>query len=244
MLENDKSNENKCTVAALIDLFPDSVVIADSEGKIVAANKAVSRLTGYKPEDLIGKNFLELDCFERETKAILQRNMKKRLKGFPIPVYEIKIKAQNGDSKFLEVKGSKIEYDGQVCDLVIFYDVTERSNHQKGLQQELIKSEERFCGITNSIRDAIILVDNETKVIYWNPAAEKTFGYTVDEATGKYVHELVVPTTMCKEGNERIDISVKIFGQTGMGYFTVGEVEVLGRRKDGSEFPAKQPCRQ
>ncbi len=65
------------------------------------------------------------------------------------------------------------------------------------------------------------------------------FGYTVEEATGKYIHELVVPKTLCKEGQERIDTSVNVFGNTGMGYFTVGSVEVLGCRKDGTEFPAK-----
>ena len=74
-------------------------------------------------------------------------------------------------------------------------------------------------------------MDNEAKVIYWNPAAEKTFGYTVEEATGKYVHELVIPKTMCKEAKERIDVSVKVFGQTGIGYFTVGNVEVACRSK-------------
>ena len=238
-LEKNKNRDSKNATIALIDLIPDSVVIADTEGKIVAANKAVGKYTGYKSEDLVGKNLLELGFFEKETKAILQKKLKKRLEDSFIPAYEIKIKAKNGDFKFLEVKGNKIEYQGNICDLVIFHDVTERANHQKRLQQELLKSEEKFCGITNSIRDAIILVDNEAKVIYSNPAAEKTFGYTVEEANGKYVHELVVPGTMCKEARERIDKSVKIFGQTGIGYFTVGSVEVLGRRKDGSEFPAK-----
>ena len=238
-LENNKNKENKKNVEALIDLFPDAVVIVDPKGKIVAANKAVEKCTGYKPEDFIGKNFFEQGFFEKETKKTLRENMKKSLEGSLTSTYEIKIKAQNGDFKFLEIKGNKIEYEGQVCDLVIFHDVTERSTNQKRLQKELLTSEEKFCGITSSIRDAIILVDNEANVIYWNPAAEKMFGYNVEEAAGKYIHELVVPKTICKEGQERIDISVNVFGQTGMGYFTVGNVEVLGRRKDGSEFPAR-----
>jgi PAS domain S-box-containing protein len=237
--ENDKNNENKKTAEALIDLFPDSVVIVDREGKIVAANPAVGKITGYKTEELVGKNFLELSLFGKETKEVLQKSMKKRLGGSLISPYEIKINVKSGDSKIIEVKGNKINYQGQICDLVIFQDVTESSNRQKTLQKELLRSKEKFSAITNSIRDAIILVDDEARVIYWNPAAEKTFGYTTKEATGKYIHELVVPKTMCKEGKERIDISVKIFGQTGIGYFTVGDVEVLGLRKDGTEFPAK-----
>ncbi len=83
------------------------------------------------------------------------------------------------------------------------------------------------------------MVNEEAKVIYWNPAAEKTFGYTSEEAVGKDIHGLVVSNSTCQEGKERIALSVKTFGQTGMGYFTVGNVEVTGRRKDGSEFPVE-----
>ena len=238
MPENDKNRENE-KIMALIDLIPDSVVIADAEGKIVAVNKVVGTYTGIKPETLVGKNFLDLSFFEKQTKAILQRHLKKRMAGFPVPAYEIKIRDADGNVKFFEIRGNKIEYEGKICDFVILHDVTERSNHQKRLRRELRKSDEKFCGITNSIRDAIILVNEEAKVSYWNPAAERTFGYTSEEASGKYVHELIVPKTMCEEGKERIDASVKIFGQTGIGYFTVGNVEVLGRRKDGSIFPAE-----
>ncbi len=102
-----------------------------------------------------------------------------------------------------------------------------------------MENEEKFQLITNSVKDAIILVDEESKVAYWNPASEKTFGYTSEEAIGKNIHELVVPTSMCQEGHDRIEQSVKIFNETGMGYFTVGDVELIGRHKDGTEFPVE-----
>ena len=77
------------------------------------------------------------------------------------------------------------------------------------------------------------------RLIYWNPAAEKTFGYSSSEVIGKKIHDIVVPNTLCKEGKERIDVSEKIFGETGTGYFTVGNVELIGRNKDGAEFPVE-----
>jgi PAS domain S-box-containing protein len=100
-----------------------------------------------------------------------------------------------------------------------------------------MENEEKVHSITNSVKDAIILVDEESKVAYWNPASEKTFGYTSTEAIGKGIHELVVPTSMCREGLDCIEQSVKIFTETGMGYFTVGNVELIGRSKNGTEFP-------
>jgi PAS domain S-box-containing protein len=102
-----------------------------------------------------------------------------------------------------------------------------------------MENEEKFKQITNSVKDAIILVNEESKVAYWNPASEKTFGYTNNEAIGKNIHELVVPTSMCQEGKERIEQSMKIFTETGMGYFTVGNVELIGRHKNGTEFPVE-----
>jgi PAS domain S-box-containing protein len=102
-----------------------------------------------------------------------------------------------------------------------------------------MENEEKFRQITNSVKDAIILVDEESKVAYWNQASERTFGYTSKEAIGKNIHELVVPTSMCQEGRDRIEQSVKIFSETGLGYFTVGNVELIGRHKNGIEFPVE-----
>ena len=98
---------------------------------------------------------------------------------------------------------------------------------------------EEFLSIADYIKDAIILVDQKAKISYWNPAAEKIFGYTSGEVIGKSIHELVVPNSMCREGKNRIELSVKTFAKTGVGYFTVGNVELVGCRKDGSEFPAE-----
>src|SRR5665647_319208 len=102
-----------------------------------------------------------------------------------------------------------------------------------------MENADKFQKIINSVKDAIILVDEESKVSYWNPASEKTFGYTSKEAIGRDIHELVVPTSMCQEGKDRIEQSVKIFNETGMGYFTVGNVELIGRHKNGIEFPVE-----
>ena len=123
----------------MIDLFPASAVIVDTEGKIVAANKAVGKCTGYSPEDLVGKNLFEQGFFEDQTNTILQQNMKKRLKGSDLfPPTKPRSKPKMVMLEFLEIKGNKIEYEGQICDLIIFYDVTERSNQRKRLQQELV----------------------------------------------------------------------------------------------------------
>ena len=113
-------------------------------------------------------------------------------------------------------------------------DITELKLMQSALQE----SEEKFRSITNSVKDAIILIDNEAKIIYWNLGAEKMFGYSSVEAIGTDVHELLVPKPMCKDGRDCIKTGILQFAKTGNGAFTNGNVELMSQRKDGTEFPA------
>ena len=74
--------------------------------------------------------------------------------------------------------------------LPLVTDITVR----KHLEDELRDSEERFRAISTFALDAIILVNEDDEIIYWNPAAEKTFGFAEKEATGKKLSELVIPS--------------------------------------------------
>ncbi len=223
----------------MVDLIPDPVLVLNSSGKIVAANKIVGKYSGYKKEELIGKNFSSFSFLSEDYKQLLSRNVEDRLAGSTILPYEIRLTAKNGEVKILRINGNRFVKAGEELDFAIFRDVTEENKIQNELRQGLVESEEKFHNITNSIKEAIIIVNEEAKVTYWNSAAEKTFGFTCKEAVGKDIHKLVVPRSMCKEGRERAAESVKIFAQTGMGYFTVGNVELVGQHKDGTEFPVE-----
>lgn len=234
MQEHNKNNESSDSLSVLIDLISDPVVVVDSLGKIVCANRIIGKYTGYTKEQLIGKNFSELGFIGKETKLIA----KNRIACSSIPPCEIKITAKNEEIKCLKLNRNRFISQGKTLDLAIFHDITD-DKIQKQMKQDLVKSEEKFHCIINSIKEAIITVDQQAKVTYWNAGAEVIFGYLSKEAIGKSVHELVVPSSTCKKGKERIEKSVKTFSQTGLGYFTVGNVELVGRHKNGKEFPAE-----
>jgi PAS domain S-box-containing protein len=238
-MRENKNLRKADSLSILIDLIPDPVSVVDSKSTIVAANNSAGEYADRTKDQLLSKDILELDFVTEEFKSLLLRNTEKRLAGSDIPPYEIKIYNKNGQIRYLEVKGNRIEYKGQTLDLAIFRDITEEKNIQKRLKDDLRESTEKFYAIVNSVKDPMILVDEETKITHWNPGAENTFGYSSSEAIGKNVHELVVPNTTCKEGLERIKTSIEIFSETGRGYFTIGNVQLVGRRKDGREFPAE-----
>jgi len=47
--------------------------------------------------------------------------------------------------------------------------------------------------ITNAAQDAIVMIDSQGAITFWNPAAERLFGYTLQEAIGKNLHTFIVP---------------------------------------------------
>jgi PAS domain S-box-containing protein len=113
------------------------------------------------------------------------------------------------------------------------------SNNQLLMQLTFQDNEKLYREIANSVKDAVIMVNDKARVTLWNSSAEEIFGYSNSEAIGKNIHELVVPFSMSADGRTRIKAGVKTFAEVGMGYFTVGNIELGGRRKDNTEFPAK-----
>jgi len=96
-------------------------------------------------------------------------------------------------------------------------------------------SEDTFRTITDTLKDAIIMMDDDERVSFWNPAAEKLFGYPRHEALGMKLHTLIVPhryTDAYQRGLTafKIDRVGPLIGKT---------YEIETRRKDGTEIPAE-----
>ncbi len=73
----------------------------------------------------------------------------------------------------------------------------------KSSEEDLQNSESRFRGIASAALDALILIDNDGMVSFWNDAATKIFGYTSGEMTGKYLHSFIMPSQYKSDFDER-----------------------------------------
>lgn len=104
---------------------------------------------------------------------------------------------------------------------------------RKAAEEKLLLSEEKFSKIATYANDAIIMVNNEGKTIFWNNSATRIFGYSEEDVIGKMVHEFVSPdkySDAYKEGFRK-------FTETGMGAVIGNTIDLEGKRKDGTEFP-------
>ena len=126
---------------------------------------------------------------------------------------------------------TKIEMAGQAFLQATVRDVTV----QKRAEQALRESEARLRSITDSAQDAILMMDPEGRVSYWNPAAERILGYTSAEAIGQVLHAFIVPPRY----RAAHQAAFPAFQQTGHGSAVGQTLDLAARRKDGQEIPVQ-----
>ena len=100
---------------------------------------------------------------------------------------------------------------------------------------KLEESEDKFKKITSAAQDAIICMDSDGKISFWNEAAEKIFKYTQEEVLGEDLHKLIVPDRF-------MGAHLKAFPrflETGQGNAIGKTLELSAIRRDGVEIPVE-----
>ncbi len=107
-----------------------------------------------------------------------------------------------------------------------------KSLDQKLEWERLQKIEERLVAITESTQDAILMMDPEGRVSYWNLAAEQMLGHTRVEAIGQNLHDLIAPARFLPAYHT----AFRKFRQTGQGSAVGKILDLEALRKDGQEI--------
>ncbi len=98
---------------------------------------------------------------------------------------------------------------------------------------ELLRTKPLFKGLFEFAPDAVVVVDKEGSIVQINKQAENIFGYSREEVIGKPV-ELFVPERFREMHVEQR----KHYMRKPSVRFLGTELELFGRKKDGTEFPA------
>jgi PAS domain S-box-containing protein len=89
--------------------------------------------------------------------------------------------------------------------------------------------------VLDAALDCIVVVTDESCIIEWNPSAERTFGYTREQALGEDLAKLIIPPEL-REQHYR---GMARFLATGHGPVIGKRVELEALRADGSRFPVE-----
>jgi diguanylate cyclase (GGDEF)-like protein/PAS domain S-box-containing protein len=134
-----------------------------------------------------------------------------------------------GDYIRLKIEQEVLNADLQMATLHL----TEQISEKEKIARALEESSARFRAIGDNALDAIVISDSGGRVAYWNPAAERTFGFTAMEIMGRSIHDLLAPPRNREKAGERY----AHFAATGEGEVPGRTLRLRALRKDGAEFP-------
>lgn len=212
--------------------------ILDKNSRVVWVNDTLEKYFGIKKDEIIGQDkrkvvherikliFDKPEDFAQKVLSSCDRDS--HAEGFECHV----LPSKNREERWLEYKSQPIKtglYAGGCVEL--YYDITGR----KRLECKLRENIEIFRSLAEHAKDAIIMMDDEGRVVFWNKCAEEIFGYKVEEIIGRDIHLLCAPERYHRDYKRGLNL----FRKSGKGRFVGKTVEVMALRKNGEEFPAE-----
>jgi len=131
----ERLKESEEMFRTLFDYAPDAFYLIDFEGKFIDGNQAAQNLIGYTPEELVGKNFMEMDLMPPEELEKAATLFLRNLQGQPTGPDEYVLKRKDKKLIFAEMRTIPIKIRGRDVVLGIARDITERKELEQQLQQ-------------------------------------------------------------------------------------------------------------
>ena len=203
---------------AVFDQAALGITVVNLDGRIEEANATFCSMVGYSIDELRIRTFLDLTHPDdvdssRELVRQLREGESDRC------VLEKRYLRKNGDVVWSRTTVSLLrDGDGRVTHLMgIIQDVTDHKH------AEMLRN--RWTSVVEHSDDAIVTKTLNGIISSWNPAAERIFGYTADEAIGQSV-KMLIPE---KQLNEEPEILDRLSRGERIAHY-----ETTRRRKDGT----------
>jgi PAS domain S-box-containing protein len=155
---------------------PDAYYLSDLKGKFVDGNKMAEKLTGFKREELIGKNFMKLRLLPPSQIPKAAKLLVKNTKGISTGPDEFRIHRKDGTKFMVGISTHPVKIKDQTLVLGIARDITER----KRAEQAIKESEEKFRLLAEKSPN-MIFINKKGRIVYANQKCEEAMGYRREE---------------------------------------------------------------
>ena len=226
-----RAQENAERLAAIVEHSDDAIIGKDLNGTITSWNAAAERLYGFTAQEAVGQPISMIVPSDRQ--AELKTIMERLVRGERVEHLETMRLKRDGTriDVSLTVSPIKNAYGEVIGASKIARDIGQRKRAEEALRT----SEARKAAFFRTALDCIISIDHEGRVLEFNPAAERTFGYREDEVVGKELASLIIPPAM-REQHRR---GLAHYLATGEGPVLNRRLEMIGVRSDGTELPVE-----
>lgn len=193
-----KSKEHLRTT---LDSIGDAVISTDKKGLVTNMNPVAERLTGWCIKDAIGKKMVEVFRAVREDSRRSVINLVEQVistgETVELANHTILLNRDGGELPIADSAAPIRSSSGEIVGVVIvFRDQTEERASRRALEE----SEARFRDLLERMELIPIQgYDENRKVIYWNAASTRVYGYTRTEALGQKIEDLIIPAAARKK---------------------------------------------
>ena len=205
-----------------------AIFMVDSQGTIATWNRGAEQVLGWSSEQAVGQHCsILLAAPDARADAMAQLERAQREGRFSGEAWQ---RRADGSEFVASVSITPIAgIDGKEAGFAkIIHDVTARRAEERALQRR----EEHLKSILATVPDAMVVIDEKGVVLSFSPAAERLFGYSEAEVTGRNV-SLLMPSP----DRERHDAYIERYLSTGEARIIGSGRIVTGLRADGSTFP-------
>ncbi|GAK61007.1 ATPase, histidine kinase-, DNA gyrase B-, and HSP90-like domain protein [Candidatus Vecturithrix granuli] len=219
--ERKRAEETLRKLSRAVEHSASTIMITDLEGTIEFVNPAFTRVTGYTPKEVLGKNPRLLHSGGHPPE--FYRELWETISKSEVWQGEFINKKKNGDLfwEFASISPVKNQHGHTTHYLAVKEDITQRKQSEKLLYRLQKAVETTEVGIT--------ITDEFGRIVYSNPADASMHGYHAEELIGQYSSIFAAPNTADRAA----------YPPNNDKQFSNWTRERLNARKDGSTFPVK-----
>jgi PAS domain S-box-containing protein len=214
---------------AIFDTAPVGIARLDVNLQILGLNRKAEELTGHTSGDLVGRpvalNLIGAEDIVGDVRELVA-GKRQELR------FERVIRRHTGGSFLAALSLTAVRNPGGEAEFLyaMFEDITERKRSEAALRE----SESRKSSIVESSLNCIVAVDHKGRVIEYNSAAERSFGFRREEILGKVLWDTIIPARLRRAHQRGLDaMAIDDGNQPGRRF------ETICIRADGSEFPVE-----
>jgi PAS domain S-box-containing protein len=230
LLLANQALEKKISVTAfelnnVFERITDAFLALDNNWCYTYMNKKAGELTGMEPASVIGKcvwDYFEsdVDPADHDFYKAVHKAMNEQV-DIHTEIYYAPYGVWFENHIYPSPEGLSL----------FFRDVTDK----KIAQQNIHDSEEKRRLIMNAALDAIICIDIDDKITFWNPMAEKIFGWAAGEVQEQLLSEIIIPERFRKMHEQ----GMNMYKKTGKGPVLNTILELSAIDRDQKEFPVE-----